>query len=148
MASLQSVIVAHLSSRFGEGDAAEQMQVARQFNIHAWIPLAMERLVLRVEPLTSLEVDLIGSDMIAQVIALRERNRENLVHRHREEAHEKLFDAWVEGCPCKGCQYAKEVTTNNDVGLSMRKIERLAYDTLSPEVEKKIREGLNDRSGK
>jgi hypothetical protein len=116
MDDLCSTVVSKLSATDPVLDAAQQIRLALKFSIPGWIPAAVEKLVCRSEPPSVQEAQTMGLDIATKIWTMRERNRSRNVDKVRNDAQQKLYDAWVPSCTCKGCIHGKEVAPKRDVG--------------------------------
>jgi hypothetical protein len=114
---------------------AEQIKIARAYGIPNWVKHGLKRLVLRPEPMTAQEMELVGVAVAAQIWALRDKHRSSLVHSSRVDAYQKLFNAWVPHCRCKACDHGREVTM---VGGTKKEVVSLDYSSMTPETEDEI----------
>jgi hypothetical protein len=116
MDNFRSAIVSKLTAAAPTLDAAQQIHLALKFSITGWIPAAVEKLVCRSEPPSVQEAQTMGLDIATKIWTMRERNRSRNVSKVRNDAHQKLYDAWVAGCTCRGCIHGKEVAPERDAG--------------------------------
>jgi hypothetical protein len=116
MDNLRSAIVSKLSAMSPVLDPAQQIRLALKFSIRSWIPRAMETFICRSEIPSLQEVQTMGVDMAMQIWSMRERNRSRIVDKVRNNAHERLYEAWVVHCKCNGCNYGREVALDRESG--------------------------------
>jgi hypothetical protein len=72
--NLRAYAIEHCSPLFSDTTAARQLYLALRLTIHPWVYPAVEHLVTRMAPLDKAEIDLLGSDSVAQILRLRDEN--------------------------------------------------------------------------
>jgi hypothetical protein len=70
--TLRAGAIAHLATTFTDADAAVQLDLAMRFNVTRWVRPAVARLVKRASPFTQEEIELLGAEMVARILPLRD----------------------------------------------------------------------------
>jgi hypothetical protein len=143
MDDLRTIIISTLTTIAWKFDDIEKIRFARRFSVPKWISTAISTLVIRETPLSAIEMERLGHSDAAWVAQLREKSRSEQVHSLRESEHRGLWDAWKLGCDCAACVYGKKVTADPSKPSPpaiMRRVSRLKYNTLTPEIKKEIEE--------
>jgi hypothetical protein len=73
---LRDSSISHLDALFDESTAASKLIAAEQYCIEHWKYEAIKQLVLRKASLTSKDIDLLGAEISASIMLIRENHRE------------------------------------------------------------------------
>jgi hypothetical protein len=99
---LRKHAIAACTLLFTSANAAEQLWAARSLGIKDWMFPAVKHLVTRDAALSEADIDLLGSRLVALVLAVRERNLAHLMkiidHSRRRERGIMVLgnDAWID----------------------------------------------------
>jgi hypothetical protein len=76
---LRHIVIAEMTAKFDEHSAVVQLQLADRFQIQQWVYPAVQHLVLRKTTLLRHELELLGFELAAKVLLIRDTNFANLL---------------------------------------------------------------------